>query len=83
MVVGGKMRPLDAVLEFSSLPNQQKRIYSEKEYKQMDNNMSQQANIVIKSDLERENELLRKRLNQLEVKEVEKQQTHFGVGMND
>ena len=31
----------------------------------------------------RENERLRKELNQLKVKEVEKQQTQFGVGIND
>ena len=36
-----------------------------------------------KSELERENERLRKELNQLKVKEVERQQTQFGVGIND
>lgn len=36
-----------------------------------------------KSDQERENERLRRGLNQLKVKEVEKQQTQFGVGIND
>ena len=39
--------------------------------------------VVNKSDLERENERLRKELNQLKVREVEKQQTQFGVGIND
>lgn len=34
-------------------------------------------------DLERENARLRKELNQLKVKEVERQQTYFGVGIND
>ena len=35
------------------------------------------------SELEKENARLRKELNQLKVKEVEKQQTQFGVGIND
>ena len=82
-VVGGKMRPLDATLEFTSVPNPLKEIYSEKEYLQMGKQVKKHTAVAEKSDLERENELLRKRLNQLEVKEVEKQQTHFGVGMND
>ena len=82
-VVGGKMRPLDAVLEFSTVPNEQKEIFCEKEYKQMSKQVTMQTGVTVKSDLERENELLRKRLSLLEVKEVEKQQTHFGFGMND
>ena len=82
-VVGGKMRPLDATLEFTSVANPQKEIYSEKEYQQMGKQVKKHTTVAEKSDLVRENEELRKRLNQLEVKEVEKQQTHFGVGMND
>jgi len=39
--------------------------------------------VVGKSALERENECLRKELNRLKVKEVERQQAQFGVGMND
>lgn len=35
-----------------------------------------------KSDLEMENQKLRKELNELKIKEVEKQQTKFGVGIN-
>ena len=35
-----------------------------------------------KSDFEKENERLMQELNQLKVKEVEKQQTKFGTGIN-
>lgn len=82
--VPGQARPLEGVLEFTSTANNKKEIYSEKEY--ANTNKSQQTNeqhTVIKSDLERENERLRKELNQLKVKEVERQQTQFGVGIND
>ena len=41
------------------------------------------VNPVNKDELKRENERLRKELNQLKVKEVERQQTLFGVGIND
>lgn len=81
--VSGKMRPLDASLEFNSIMNEQKEIYDPKEYQQKNLVIQKGLQSVEKSDLERENERLRKRLSQLEVKEVEKQQTHFGKGMND
>lgn len=35
------------------------------------------------SDLEKENAKLKMELNQLRLKEVERQQTEFGVGIND
>ena len=84
MAVPGQNRPLSAVLEFVSKANMQKEIYSEKELLQVGktvNNVSVET--TAKSDLERENERLRKELNSLKVKEVEQQQTQFGVGIND
>ena len=63
--------------------NNQKEIYSEKELASSGQSFVVTDRSVNKSDLERENERLRKELNQLKVKEVEEQQTQFGVGIND
>jgi beta-galactosidase len=79
----GQSRPLEGVLEFESVPNEQKEIFSQKELSLSGQSGSVVNLSVSKSDLERENERLRKELNQLKVKEVEKQQTQFGVGIND
>ena len=79
----GESRPLEGILEFESVINNQKEIYSEKELVSSGQSFVVTDRSVNKSDLERENERLRKELNQLKVKEVEKQQTQFGVGIND
>ena len=80
----GLVRPLDGVLEFESVENDQKEIYSEEELLQQNKMQAKQMESgAKKSELERENERLRKELNQLKVKEVERQQTQFGVGIND
>ena len=79
----GESRPLEGVLEFESVVNDQKEIYSKKELASSGQSFVITDRSVNKSDLERENERLRKELNQLKVKEVEKQQTQFGVGIND
>lgn len=79
----GESRPLEGVLEFESVVNDQKEIYSEKELASSGQSFVITDRSVNKSDLERDNERLRKELNQLKVKEVEKQQTQFGVGIND
>ncbi|MEY8610818.1 sugar-binding domain-containing protein [Parabacteroides segnis] len=79
----GQARPLEGVLEFESVPNEQREIFSQKEWNFSGLSRSFVDTSVNKSDLERENERLRKELNQLKVKEVEKQQTLFGVGIND
>ena len=79
----GLSRPLEGVLEFESLPNSQREIFSEEELKEVSITRSTIGHVINKSDLERENEHLRKELNQLKVKEVERQQTQFGVGIND
>ena len=84
MAVPGQNRPLEGVLEFSSVADNQKEIYSQKELSLVDKVVeSTEIRTTNKSDLERENERLRKELNLLKLKEVEKQQTQFGVGIND
>lgn len=79
----GQARPLEGVLEFETVANDQKEVFSQTEWKQAGQVQSAMNRVVGKSDLERENERLRKELNQLKVKEVERQQTQFGVGIND
>lgn len=79
----GQSRPLEGVLEFETVTNDQKEIFSASELSQSAVSQAVQNTSSNKSDLERENERLRKELNQLKVKEVEKQQTQFGVGIND
>lgn len=79
----GESRPLEGVIEFETIKNDQKEIFSPKEQEVSGMTHSKEKENINKSDLERENERLRKELNQLKVKEVEKQQTQFGVGIND
>lgn len=79
----GQSRPLDGALEFESVANPHREIYSKKELAARKNVSTSSNSPADKSDLERENERLRKELNQLKVKEVERQQTQFGVGIND
>lgn len=79
----GESRPLEGVIEFETIKNDQKEIFSLKEQEVSGMTYSKEKDIINKSDQERENERLRKELNQLKVKEVEKQQTQFGVGIND
>lgn len=79
----GQSRPLEGVLEFESVVNTQQEIFSEDELSCVDHSSSVKSVSSDRIDLERENKRLRKKLNQLKVKEVEKQQTQFGVGIND
>ena len=72
---------LDAV--FNPLILNKKEIFLQEELLGGGKLRSNMKSVVNKSDLERENERLRKELNQLKVREVEKQQTQFGVGIND
>ena len=84
MDVPGVNRPLDGTLEFSTVVNNQKEIFDAEELAQMNKQEVEQiSKIADKSELEREVERLRKELIQLKVKEVENQQTQFGVGIND
>ena len=79
----GQSRPIEGVLEFESVKNNQTEIYNAEELTLAGKKQAVVNVSFTKSDLERENERLRKELNQLKVKEVEKQQTQFGVGIND
>lgn len=78
----GQSRPLEGILEFETVANDQKKSFTRRIVRWWRVTI-QYEKVVSKSDLERENERLRKELNQLKVKEVEKQQTQFGVGIND
>lgn len=81
--IPGQSRPLEGVLKFESYPNDLKEIFSEKELSEKKKICPSVKEFINKSELERENEYLRKELNQLKVKEVENQQTKFGIGIND
>lgn len=81
--VQGSARPLTGILEFESVPTERKQIYNPSELERIDmsrQNLEQERSI---SELEMENARLRKELNQLKVKTVEKQQLQFGKGIND
>lgn len=79
----GQSRPLEGILEFESVVNTQHELFSQGELSRVRQSSSVKCVSPDRSDLERENKRLRKELNQLKVKEVEKQQTQFGVGIND
>ena len=58
-------------------------IFSTKEVEALYNQViKHDEQLINKSELEKENERLRQELNLLKVKEVEKQQTKFGNGIN-
>ncbi len=79
----GQSRPLEGVLEFETVADDQKEIYSQKELSDLGKSKFDETDELDKNNLEREYNRLRKELNQLKVKEVERQQTQFGVGIND
>lgn len=84
MEVPGRARPLEGTLDFESRPSAQREIYSEAEWACRKQSVAASApESRSSSELERENARLRKELQQLKVKEVEQQQTQFGVGIND
>lgn len=80
----GIQRPIGDELIFETIPNKQKEIYNAEEIK-----FTKQTNSYIHkedpelSSLEKENIKLKQELNKLRLKEVERQQTEFGVGIND
>lgn len=81
--VQGQSRPLEGQIEFNSSNNKKRELYSEKELINTNNKIKFNNKESEYSDLEKEVLRLRKEINQLKVKEVEKQQTQFGVGIND
>lgn len=84
MHIPGQARPSEGVLEFESTAGPHRLIFSESELAAIsDHNPDTDSAGHATTDLERENERLRKEIHQLKVKEVERQQTTFGVGIND
>ena len=81
--VPGEARPLEGTLEFESISTDRRQITNEAEMAEAGKLKQTGGRQVSVSELKKENARLRKELNQLKVKEVEKQQTQFGVGIND
>lgn len=79
----GSQRPIGGELIFNSVENTTPAIFNQNELdligKQAIQSVQQNSN---KSELELEIQKLRKEINELKVKEVEQQQTKFGVGIN-
>lgn len=81
----GSQRPMGGELVIETVPDDKKEIYDVEELEAVDDTPKpimkvEQANV---SDLEKENVRLKRELNSLRLKEVERQQTEFGVGIND
>ena len=80
---GGVQRPISGELVINSIDNSIPSIFSQKEVEALGKQViKQEEHQYNKSELEKENERLQQELNQLKVKEVEKQQTKFGNGIN-
>ncbi len=80
---GGEQRPISGELLINSIENKMPSIFSTKEVEALNNQViKHDEQLINKSELEKENERLRQELNLLKVKEVEKQQTKFGNGIN-
>ena len=79
----GSQTPVGGELTLNSIEDTTPAIYNPKEIEFIDKLSTQSVEKVTnKTYLELENQKLRKELNELKVKEVEKQQTKFGVGIN-
>lgn len=75
--------PISGSLTINSRPDHIPYIYSEKEAEAIGRGGARTIERAYnKSELETENARLRKELNDLKLKEVESQQTKFGVGIN-
>lgn len=81
----GSQRPLSGELEFETTACPIPGVYSEKDAKIMNKweKVTEPGNIRSKSEIEKENEILRQQLNEYRIKEVGEQQTLFGKGIND
>lgn len=80
----GSQRPMEGELVIETQPDARKAIYDNNELEASSREVvlysTEQTG---SSELEKENARLKKELNQLRLKEVERQQTEFGVGIND
>lgn len=81
----GSQRPIGGELIIETLKNKQKEIYSPEELKAHSNSptVARETGDKSLSSLKKENDELKRELNRLRLKEVEHQQTEFGVGIND
>lgn len=79
----GSNRPLQGFLEFESTPNNKKELYSRNELAELGIQRINTPNN--KQDMQESIEILRrkKEVNDKKLKEVEAQQTFFGIGIND
>jgi beta-galactosidase len=83
LVHEGSQTPVGGELIFSSIENSVSEIFNQKELNLIDKQKNQAVKMqIIKSEIELKNEKIRKELNDSKVKEVEKQQNKFGVGIN-
>lgn len=86
MLYEGTQRPISGELEFETVANPNKELYSESESKFLNLDckpVDVRGSKASKSELEKENERLRRQLNEYRMKEVGEQQTLFGKGIND
>lgn len=80
----GSQRPMEGELVIETRPDAQKEIYDRNELEASSRVLvSYSTEQTGSSELEKENIRLKRELNQLRLKEVERQQTEFGVGIND
>ena len=84
VLYNGLERPVSGELVIGSVPSAVPAIYTPTELALIDNKVAEAATVQTgkTSDLEQEIQRLRRELNSLKLKEVEKQQTTFGEGIN-
>lgn len=86
MLYEGTLCPFSGELEFETVANPNKGLYSENESKFLNIEIKPtdvRGGKASKWELEKENERLRRQANEYHVKEVGEQQTLFGKGIND
>ena len=83
MSIPGDCRPLEEAIELESVPAVHPLIYMESESVKTPYSSEFEQSRLNSTELKKENDRLRKELHELKVKEVEKQQTQFGTGIND
>ncbi|WP_294627651.1 sugar-binding domain-containing protein [uncultured Bacteroides sp.] len=83
MSMPGECRPLEGTLEFETVSAVHPLLYQDSEWTKAGFVSDRKNGRWSSSELEKENARLRKELHELKVKEVEKQQTQFGGGIND
>lgn len=82
----GQHQPLSGEIVFETVPNRKKELYSESESKVMNiggTGIVSGSPVSSESELRKENDRLRRLLNEYLTKETGEQQTRFGVGLND